>query len=215
MYQPIGNKDILKTKIPRSGKYDDVGPTLNTGGNVLKKAPPEPVKLGHEELFKRMKGRTLHRLLTEPNPEVKVVLLDVRPPEAYEQCHIMEASNYPHTMLSRSTNEYTPAVFQNKNKEGVLLVCYDEDESIAINTCNTMFKKGIDNIMMLTGGLKKYAWEGNSNIFGTPPPPSPTSSVVSNRSRRSGSRSCRSSSRGSMGSAGSRLSSHSGVKPYR
>ena len=151
MYQPIGNKDILKTKIPRSGKYDDVGPTLNTGGNVLKKAPPEPVKLGHEELFKRMKGRTLHRLLTEPNPEVKVVLLDVRPPEAYEQCHIMEASNYPHTMLSRSTNEYTPAVFQNKNKEGVLLVCYDEDESIAINTCNTMFKKGIDNIMMLTG----------------------------------------------------------------
>eukprot|EP00667_Euglena_gracilis_P022838 EG_transcript_25574 len=187
MYRPIGQKDILQTKIPSMGKYDDVGPTLNTGGNVLKVQPKSERKSAEEELFKRMRGSTLHRLLTDPSPEMKVVLLDVRQPEEYGVCHIMEASNYPHTMLSRSTNELTPQMFQNKNKEGVLMVCYDYDESLAPRVCNTLIRKGIENVVLLTGGLRKYCRESHSNIFGTPPPPSPTSSVASGASGRASS----------------------------
>eukprot|EP01006_Ploeotia_vitrea_P063316 TRINITY_DN85305_c0_g1_i1.p1 TRINITY_DN85305_c0_g1~~TRINITY_DN85305_c0_g1_i1.p1 ORF type:complete len:216 (+),score=17.34 TRINITY_DN85305_c0_g1_i1:31-648(+) len=175
----IGDKDVLNKKIPSTNKYLDVGAKLNTGGNVLK-VQEKPDRRG--ELFKRMKTSSLHTLLTDENPEMKVLLLDVRPQENFELCSIRGAESHPYTLLSRAVNPFTQSVYSYKNKEGHLVVIYDYNEEIAVKTGNVMFEKGLDNVVVLTGGLRKYCEDGYQyNVNGTPPPPPKTPSVTTRR----------------------------------
>lgn len=102
--------------------------------------------------------------------EKSFLLLDVRDPDGFTQCHLQGALHYPAPMLSRSVNPYLPEMYNyvsfcilisliilKKNKEGKLIIIYDLDEKIAVPTGNLFFEKGFDNVQVLTGGLREFA----------------------------------------------------------
>ncbi|XP_065909391.1 centrosomal protein of 41 kDa-like [Dysidea avara] len=82
------------------------------------------------------------------------LLLDVRDRESYDQCHIIGAQSYPAVTLSRSCNYFTREILDFKNKPGKIIILYDEDEHIAPQAATTFVQREVDNIFMLSGGLK-------------------------------------------------------------
>ena len=91
--------------------------------------------------------------ITEQPPK-PYLLLDVRDSDAFNQCHIIGATNFPSAMLSRAQNYFTKAVLDYVNKEGKIIIIYDEDERIAHACSTTMIERGVDNLFMLSGGMK-------------------------------------------------------------
>lgn len=82
------------------------------------------------------------------------LLLDVRDKECYDQCHIIGALSYPAVTLSRSCNYFTREILDFKNKPGKIIILYDEDERIAPQSATTFVQREVDNVFMLSGGLK-------------------------------------------------------------
>lgn len=82
------------------------------------------------------------------------LLLDVRDPDSYQQCHIITAKNYPHSMLLRTCNYESNDLLTFKNMPNKIIVVYDEDETLASRVASTLVQRGYDNIFMLSGGLK-------------------------------------------------------------
>lgn len=90
-------------------------------------------------------------------PEVEslpYLLLDVRDEDAFKQCHIIGALSYPSAMLSRSYNYFTKEILTFKNKLGKIIILYDEDERIAPAAATTFVQREVENVFMLSGGLK-------------------------------------------------------------
>ncbi|XP_068714466.1 centrosomal protein of 41 kDa-like [Montipora foliosa] len=90
-------------------------------------------------------------------PEVEslpYLLLDVRDDDAYKQCHIIGALSYPSSMLSRSYNYFTKEILTFKNKLGKIIILYDENERLAPSAATTFVQREVDNVFMLSGGLK-------------------------------------------------------------
>ena len=87
-------------------------------------------------------------------PDRPYLLLDVRDKDAYDTCHIIGAVNFPSAMLSRAQNYFTQEVLEYINKDGKIIILYDEDERIAHACSTTMVERGVDNLFMLSGGLK-------------------------------------------------------------
>ena len=86
--------------------------------------------------------------------EKPYLLLDVRDKDAYDACHIIGATSFPSAMLSRAQNYFTKEVLGYINKEGKIIIVYDSDEKIAHAASTTMIERGVDNLFMLSGGLK-------------------------------------------------------------
>ncbi|KAM7541493.1 hypothetical protein Aperf_G00000044993 [Anoplocephala perfoliata] len=86
------------------------------------------------------------------------LLLDVRDRDEFDLCHIIRAINYPHTMLSRCMNFEIREMLAFRNKPGRIIVCYDEDESLAPRVATILAERGYENIFLLSGGLK-VAWK--------------------------------------------------------
>ncbi|XP_005094416.1 centrosomal protein of 41 kDa [Aplysia californica] len=82
------------------------------------------------------------------------LLLDVRDRDAFEECHIITAKNYPTAMLARSVNYETKDMLRYKNQPGKIILVYDEDERISHRASTTLVERGYDNLFMLSGGLK-------------------------------------------------------------
>ncbi|XP_071961695.1 centrosomal protein of 41 kDa-like isoform X2 [Antedon mediterranea] len=82
------------------------------------------------------------------------LLLDLRDRDAYDQCHIITAMNYPSAMLSRSCNYFTKEIIAYRNQPGKIIVLYDEDERIVIPAATTFAERGFNNSFVLSGGLK-------------------------------------------------------------
>lgn len=87
-------------------------------------------------------------------PDKPYLLLDVRDKDAYDECHITGAVNFPSAMLSRAQNYFTKEVLNYINKDGKIIIIYDEDERLAHMCSTTMIERGVDNLFMLSGGLK-------------------------------------------------------------
>eukprot|EP00667_Euglena_gracilis_P029731 EG_transcript_39835 len=149
--KPIGDPHVLDRKPKGSAKYDAVRPVVDTGGNVLKLGEVLSHRPPKEDAFRRVKCTSLQRLVTEEQPEVRAIVLDVRSAEEYAQCHITTALSFPSTRLSRSVNPFIPEVFHNKNRPDVWLVVYDLDEKLAVPTARLMYERGVDNVVVLTG----------------------------------------------------------------
>jgi len=81
------------------------------------------------------------------------ILLDVRDRDAYEQCHIIGSLNYPSAELYRE-NYASKEMLLFKNKPGKIIIVYDADEKIATHVATVLVQRGIDNVIMLSGGLK-------------------------------------------------------------
>eukprot|EP00002_Diphylleia_rotans_P035286 TRINITY_DN7686_c0_g1_i2.p1 TRINITY_DN7686_c0_g1~~TRINITY_DN7686_c0_g1_i2.p1 ORF type:complete len:325 (+),score=49.03 TRINITY_DN7686_c0_g1_i2:71-1045(+) len=114
------------------------------------------------------------------------LLLDLRDPEDYEKCHIATAISYPVRMLSRAINCFTPEIYKYRNQEGKIIICYDDDEKIGTQACTVIYQRDIDNIALLTGGLRYFADKYPQFIIGTPPPPPPSSMGSSRGGSRPG-----------------------------
>lgn len=87
-------------------------------------------------------------------PPKPYLLLDVRDSDAYNACHITGAVNFPSAMLSRAQNYFTKEVLEYVNKDGKIIIICDEDERIAHMCSTTMIERGVDNLFMLSGGMK-------------------------------------------------------------
>lgn len=85
------------------------------------------------------------------------LLLDIREKDAYDECHIITAKNYPTAMLARSVNYETKEMLQYKNQDGKIIILYDNDETLAHRAATTLVQRGYDNLFILSGGLKVAA----------------------------------------------------------
>ena len=72
----------------------------------------------------------------------------------YEQCHITSAQSFPITNLSKSCNYFTREIILYKNKPGRIIVLCDMDESIAPLAATLFVQKDVDNVFMLSGGMR-------------------------------------------------------------
>ncbi|XP_071487357.1 centrosomal protein of 41 kDa B-like [Diadema antillarum] len=116
----------------------------------------------------------------EPVEDCPYLLLDLRDPDLYNECHIITAQSYPSAMLSRAVNNFTKNILDYHNKPGKIIVIYDEDERIATAAARTFVERGVENIFLLSGGLKVAAEKFPGGLItGTlpkacrpPPPPS-------------------------------------------
>ncbi|VDD80909.1 unnamed protein product [Mesocestoides corti] len=86
------------------------------------------------------------------------LLLDVREKDEFDQCHIIQALSYPHTMLSRCMSFETREMLAYRNKPGHIIICYDEDERLAPRVATILTERGYENVFVLSGGLK-VAWK--------------------------------------------------------
>lgn len=130
-------------------------------------------------------------------PEVEslpYLLLDVRDEDAYKKCHIIGALSYPSSMLSRSYNYFTKEILTFKNKLGKIIILYDEDERLAPTAATTFVQREVDNVFMLSGGLKvlyKKFPEGlitgqvPQSCWPTPPPSRKSSGKATSSTRPS------------------------------
>ncbi|XP_023213728.1 centrosomal protein of 41 kDa A-like [Centruroides sculpturatus] len=100
------------------------------------------------------------------------LLLDVRDPDSYRQCHIITAKNYPHSMLLRTCNYESNDLLTFKNVPNKIIVVYDEDESLASRVASTLVQRGYDNIFMLSGGLKLASYRFPTGLITGLLPPS-------------------------------------------
>ncbi|XP_065066764.1 centrosomal protein of 41 kDa-like [Rhopilema esculentum] len=82
------------------------------------------------------------------------LLLDVRDRDAFDKCHMIGAKSYPSAMLSRSVNYFTKEILEFRNKTGKIIVVYDEDERIATNVATIFVQRDVDNVFLLSGGMK-------------------------------------------------------------
>ncbi|KAG8440078.1 hypothetical protein GDO86_006030 [Hymenochirus boettgeri] len=109
------------------------------------------------DLDKSKESSSMSKLLDKPYEDCPFLLLDVRDRDCYDQCHIIGAKNYPTAMLARTMNPFTSEILQFRNAHGKIIILYDEDERVAIQTATTMCERGFENLFMLSGGLKVIA----------------------------------------------------------
>ncbi|XP_056907340.1 LOW QUALITY PROTEIN: centrosomal protein of 41 kDa [Takifugu flavidus] len=93
----------------------------------------------------------------KPCPDCPYLLLDLRDREEFDSCHIISAHSFPSVMLLRTMNPFTKEILEYKNRPGKIIIIYDEDERIAVQAATSMCQRGIDNLFMLSGGLKVVA----------------------------------------------------------
>lgn len=82
------------------------------------------------------------------------LLLDLRDADDFRSCHIAGAISYPVAMLSRASNSFTADIYMYSNKPGKIIIVYDEDERMAPAAATIFVQRGVDNVFMLSGGLK-------------------------------------------------------------
>jgi len=90
----------------------------------------------------------------KPALEVPYLLLDVREADAFAKCHVISSLNYPSSRLARVMNFETPELMAYKNKEGRIIVIYDEEEKLAPRVAQTFVERGYENLFLLSGGMK-------------------------------------------------------------
>ncbi|XP_037623505.1 centrosomal protein of 41 kDa isoform X1 [Sebastes umbrosus] len=120
-----------------------------------------------------------------PYPGCPYLLLDVRDRDEYDRCHIISAHSFPIAMLSRAMNPYTRDVLEYKNAAGKIIIMYDEDERIASQAATIMCERGIENLFLLSGGLKVIAQKFPEGLTTGSIPTSCLSSPTSARGKKS------------------------------
>ncbi|XP_060933273.1 centrosomal protein of 41 kDa-like, partial [Limanda limanda] len=112
---------------------------------------------GVGELSLDMKRHKMDNDADRPYPDCPYLLLDVRDLDQYNRCHIISAHSFPIAQLSRTMNPFSKEVLEYKNAAGKIIIVYDEDERIASQAATTMCQRGVENLFMLSGGLKVIA----------------------------------------------------------
>lgn len=198
---PIGDKDFLQRKAPEQTKYVTVKPIVETGltSELAGYMREKEMKLKRQpgELFTRVGTSKVAKYVESLNPKSverlpdggyanpideyrtgshentleDIMLLDCRPVEDFNACHIQGAIHYPKVRLNHATYPFLNEMFSYRNKDNKLIVVYDLDESIAVEVTNAVYQRGINNIAMMAGGLQEFVQDYKSLITGESPVP--------------------------------------------
>uniref|UniRef100_A0A7M5V7M9 Rhodanese domain-containing protein n=2 Tax=Clytia hemisphaerica TaxID=252671 RepID=A0A7M5V7M9_9CNID len=96
-----------------------------------------------------------HREIVAPDPlSLPYLLLDIRDSDAFDEGHIIGAINYPSAMLNRTVNYLSKEICAFKNKPGKIIIVYDDDEKLAPQVATSLLQKDVENVIMLSGGMK-------------------------------------------------------------
>ncbi|ESS68407.1 testis specific, 14 [Trypanosoma cruzi] len=111
--------------------------------------------------------------LPNARPPKEYLILDVRSEEDYRTCHIEGSLHYPKRRLVHATNPFLPEMFEFKNKDNKCIVLYDLEEELTVGQSvgKILFEKGVDNLAVLTGGLREFVQDYASLIVGKCPVP--------------------------------------------
>ena len=139
------------------------------------------------------------------------LVLDVRSPEEFGDCHVLQARSLPQRLLMH--DKVQGDMYRFRNKEGMLIVLYDNDERLAAAAAHQLAHRGFDNVYVLSRGLTAFAAafphyvEGDTSTLPQPEPSPRKSGRGRGGSSSSSSSSSRSGSNRSTASTG-RASSH-------
>ncbi|KAI9202456.1 uncharacterized protein BJ171DRAFT_180515 [Polychytrium aggregatum] len=97
-----------------------------------------------------------------------LLILDVREPAEFEECHIVTSKNYPVSTLSRSF-QFSGEVLRLKNSPSVLIVIVDEDERTSSAMIRFFVERGYENVRLLSGGISTLARRVHGVLVGVPP----------------------------------------------
>lgn len=197
---PVKGIAYMDKKVPKSIKYANVQSKLDTGVTVdkVKYVTAREYSRRREEIFYRITTKQLYELYNEyegderetlaeafgdgiggprivshnemaqPTYDRPYLILDVREPEHYRKSHLFNARNFPHSYLRR--DQSPPELYSFRNKPGMLIIVYCDDERISRDTGKLLVDRGTDNIYLLSGGYDDFVADFPSYVEGDIPP---------------------------------------------
>lgn len=82
------------------------------------------------------------------------LILDVRSAEEFNQNRIHRAKSFPSAHVNR--DRLHPDLYHYKNKDSTLIILYENEERLAIQTAKALSEKGFDNLYVLQGGMLDF-----------------------------------------------------------
>lgn len=183
--------------MPKSEKYAHVRSVLDTGLTVdkVKSVTAREFAKRRDEIFFRITRAQLFELYHEyeadeyesimdsahgaggrivtysetdqPVYSKPYLILDIRESHEFNACHLMQARSFPYALLRR--DQLHPEVYRFKNKTECLIILYCDDERMSRDAAKDMVDRGVDNIFLLTGGMKEFAYEYPDFVEGNVP----------------------------------------------
>jgi len=83
------------------------------------------------------------------------LILDVRTPEEYGDCHMLQARSMPQRLLMQ--DKHHPDIYRFRNHDSKLIVLYDDGERLAAAAAHILVHRGFDNVYVVSGGLVRFA----------------------------------------------------------
>lgn len=83
------------------------------------------------------------------------LVLDVRTPAEFADCHVLQARSMPQRLLMQ--DKVQGDMYRFRNKEGMLIVLYDDNERLAAAAAHQLVHRGFDNVYVLSRGLVGFA----------------------------------------------------------
>lgn len=145
--------------------------------------------VGQQETTTEVGPCVVHGEAAQDMDEALYLLLDLRDEVEYEQCHIATAISYPHTQLTHSTNYFSAEIYRYKNRPDRMIIICDDDERIAAPAGKLFVERGVENVYVLTGGMRKFCEKHEEFVTGIPPqyPESTPPATAKSRVKTSGS----------------------------
>ena len=210
---PVKGIAYMDKKVPKSSKYANVQAKLDTGVTVdkVKYVTAREYSRRREEIFYRITAKQLYELYNEyegderetlaeafsdgiggprivshtemaqPTYDRPYLILDVREPEDYRKSHLFNARSFPNNFLRR--DQSPPELYSFRNKPGMLIIIYCDDERVSRDTAKLLVDRGTDNIYLLSGGYNDFVGEYPSYVEGDIPPPLKTPTTKSKYQR--------------------------------
>jgi len=118
-----------------------------------------------------------------------LLILDLRPFEEYERCHIYGAMHYDRTNLSKATNNFPKEIYYYRGPmdSDKMVLLYDGDGKTLHDVANDFVQKGVENTYVLLGGFVGVCSRCPHVLNSAPPPIAAVPSAVSKSSRPVGS----------------------------
>jgi len=169
-YQGTSGPNAHKKKVDEF--YVRLRPT--TLGRLLEplvEAEESIYQLGHEDT--QSVQSVVPPSTAAESSEGNILILDLRPFEQFEQCHVYGARHYDVTNLNKASNNFPREVyfFKGPVECDKMVVLYDEDGREGARVGNHFVEKGIENTYVVTGGFLGVAATAPHVLVGDPPTP--------------------------------------------
>jgi len=141
-----------------SERGDTIGNDLASISSVMaSKAPAHSVAVHSVASVHSVAGSVLSVIDSDTtiNDLRDFVLLDLREPQDFDQCHLPMALNYPAQKINR--DQFSPELYSCKRDNSKLLIVYHADDALTAGVATLLVQKGWDNVHALTGGFEEMA----------------------------------------------------------